>query len=476
MKTLLEKFHAAGVNEIVNALKANEWPGEASPVHVCYGWDGAMSPLNRAAFVYDYGEAVTASLEAEARAKVSGIAAIGREYHAHMEAAQVNMAKPSSEWREGDYLLALDNGLKFDHGDLAQHARYFIEDEGAKGRVRLCRVVRIEDKPAGFFDDPKCLNIWHPQPNEGGAASDDVPDGVDIDSFRQDERATYDAYLNTYYTLAVLIRAASGEWVLIDPEGFTYARYLLFPQNYRAMFPAHVKAAQDEIQVREDVKKADADARHAAYEARCAKWERVMRPLGIISRPSFHAEMNDTKDNVLRMARHAFPGVVFTLRRSKVWGEGLILSWTNGPTEEEMKAATDFDLFMDRWHEFDGMTDCQSIEHAEFHDFAERHGRVIDGVKFNRKIAATDRNRKPSATPQGTRNALEAGGMVEASVTENTERNGIEIRFTRKPASEVLERIKARRCWRWSKFSKCWYTRANETERAFAHELAQGVK
>jgi hypothetical protein len=56
------------------------------------------------------------------------------------------------------------------------------------------------------------------------------------------------------------------------------------------------------------------------------------------------------------------------------------------------------------------------------------------------------------------------------TVTENDEKDGIEIRFPAKPAAEVLDALKAAG-WRWSRFSACWYTRRTEAARRFAEEL-----
>lgn len=60
------------------------------------------------------------------------------------------------------------------------------------------------------------------------------------------------------------------------------------------------------------------------------------------------------------------------------------------------------------------------------------------------------------------------------TVTENTEKNGIEIRFAEKPSPSVIAELKANR-WRWSRFGGCWYNFANEENRAFAKAIAGGA-
>jgi len=57
-----------------------------------------------------------------------------------------------------------------------------------------------------------------------------------------------------------------------------------------------------------------------------------------------------------------------------------------------------------------------------------------------------------------------------AEVRENPEKDGIEIKFPGKPASSMLETLKANG-WRWSRFAKVWYNRATEENRAFAKSL-----
>lgn len=51
-----------------------------------------------------------------------------------------------------------------------------------------------------------------------------------------------------------------------------------------------------------------------------------------------------------------------------------------------------------------------------------------------------------------------------AAIRHNAEKGGIEIRFDAKPAEDVLNRLKGAG-WRWSRFSKCWYTKASPRPR-----------
>jgi len=56
------------------------------------------------------------------------------------------------------------------------------------------------------------------------------------------------------------------------------------------------------------------------------------------------------------------------------------------------------------------------------------------------------------------------------TITENNEKDGLEIRFSVKPSVNVLESLKAHG-WRWSRFSSCWYARRTDAARQFAESL-----
>lgn len=57
------------------------------------------------------------------------------------------------------------------------------------------------------------------------------------------------------------------------------------------------------------------------------------------------------------------------------------------------------------------------------------------------------------------------------TVTENEERDGVELRFPDKPAAAVLDRLKTNG-WRWTRFGKCWYTKRTPASLAFAHAIS----
>lgn len=60
---------------------------------------------------------------------------------------------------------------------------------------------------------------------------------------------------------------------------------------------------------------------------------------------------------------------------------------------------------------------------------------------------------------------------TNATMKENTEKNGIELKFTGKPSEIILQALKANG-WRWSNYSKVWYTKASDQARDFAKSIA----
>jgi len=64
--------------------------------------------------------------------------------------------------------------------------------------------------------------------------------------------------------------------------------------------------------------------------------------------------------------------------------------------------------------------------------------------------------------------ALKSDGLVR--LTENTEKQGLELRFDNKPAKETIDRLKANG-WRWSMRNRCWYIKRSDRAYNFAVEL-----
>ena len=58
------------------------------------------------------------------------------------------------------------------------------------------------------------------------------------------------------------------------------------------------------------------------------------------------------------------------------------------------------------------------------------------------------------------------------TLTTNTRKGGIELRFDDKPDEFLRERLKGLG-WRWSRFAGCWYHQDTEAARRFAATLTE---
>jgi hypothetical protein len=64
-----------------------------------------------------------------------------------------------------------------------------------------------------------------------------------------------------------------------------------------------------------------------------------------------------------------------------------------------------------------------------------------------------------------------ATGGVGVVVTENEQKDGVEVRFAEKPEADVIQKMKDHG-FRWSKFQKLWYARRSPETLEFAYSLA----
>ena len=117
----------------------------------------------------------------------------------------------------------------------------------------------------------------------------------------------------------------------------------------------------------------------------------------------------------------------------------------------------------------------------------EQAGRIIDsgtGLKacsafYNiNRAAAKQAAEALAARIDGASSSRTAGSSSPSpssdvpTLTENAEKRGLELRFPDKPDQEIREDM-GRNGWRWSRFSRCWYHRDNERNRAYAEALIE---
>lgn len=64
--------------------------------------------------------------------------------------------------------------------------------------------------------------------------------------------------------------------------------------------------------------------------------------------------------------------------------------------------------------------------------------------------------------------------MTETYYQLNNEKNGVEIFFNDKPSEEIRNQLKANK-FRWSNYSKCWYSKQSERTIQLAKQLSNGI-
>jgi len=62
----------------------------------------------------------------------------------------------------------------------------------------------------------------------------------------------------------------------------------------------------------------------------------------------------------------------------------------------------------------------------------------------------------------------------DATLTENAEHQGIELRFPSKPEPRIIEAMKSHK-WRWNRNARCWYHKASDAELLFAQSVLKLV-
>lgn len=476
---------AAHVVGMLNGTKGEEWYADHPMYEGICGWCGVMSPLNRPAFVAKFGEDFTKAVENEAKRILEARSLFWARSKAAQYEVEANtfegIGDPGFLW-VGSFVWGIMDGLKCDHEDLRRVFRHLIENkkESKTGELkpRLCRIIRIEEVEDLERDAATVLNNWKAQGTEGGSTTDDVSDEELGEGWRNYSSLT-DEQKRTCYTLAVLVRDQHKRYILIDPEGYSYPRYVLLPKRWETMFANLQETVVADMRAWEEAaakEKAEQEAAaRAAYDERCAKWEGYMTELPAeVKGNEYSAEYRKYgKRNVLAMAKAAFPWVRFSVSYSKRWGRGYVLSWKNGPTVDEVEAATDFGLFEPWSDTFDGMTECAGYANAKFTDFSKKFGGVGNGVGFDREECEKDQNGDPNGkppTPTKPKKGETAKDGEGVDIRYNEKFNGIELRFPSMP-SEHIRGLCRGSGFRWSKRG-FWYAHKCDRIEAAAEHIA----
>ena len=397
---IVDQLYKTFSNE-AEASQYNNTQSGAQYMGLC-GWAGTMSPLNRAAFLKEFGQDVTDRAEREARARVAAYRAAyeASEYHRHeMEA---NEADPDQVPAVGSFVFACTDWLKCEGGPMDPLKNHVNDWCSLRPElVEIAAVVEVE--PAEFLSAETAHRIAREHQNHGGSRYNEA------DPLRLDGQP----YAWTVGVLVVCRAYGDSEksqtparWYVVDSEGFGWARYILMPQRFASMYAEEIADLRTQRAAVEAQKEAEEQAAKAArlaeYRARCARWEGAglvdVRPLdaataearklyGFSSKEAKAAQRkadSARRRNILTMCQAAAPGVKFSAKKWDGWGGSYCVSWTDGPTEETLKAAADLDLLEEGRDTFDGMTDCAGHESAEFVEFAAQYLGVFGEIRTDR--------------------------------------------------------------------------------------------
>lgn len=336
------------------------------------GWCGVMSPISRPAYYKEFGKATTEAAEARAREIIAEKEAARKrtKYYEHAQEADRLEGVPAV----GGFFWADNSGLKCDGGKGIfdeLHALTFYTDAEDKP-ARLCYVDEIINVSEEDFARPALADeLVKARELKGGCRSDDVEQKDVLAALNDPEK------LATFYTVGALVVSPSGKYYLIDSEGYEYARYIYVPIEWPELLAEEVERvkAEEEARKAEEARQEEEEKaqRLAEYRERCKKWAHLMRdvrPLEADKKTTNKQLINARKANILAMCRAAFPGVKFSLKIRHGWGADFVLSWVDGPTEEEFNEKTDLDLFCSSCDTFNGWDDSTDVIYKEFTDFA----------------------------------------------------------------------------------------------------------
>ena len=219
-----------------------DWNNE-DPLEEFFGKLGTLSPLNKAAFVKCMGQANADIAEDLALVKIANKLDIflGTEYHKHEIEADLN----SDKLIENSFVWTINSGFKCDGGrGLYEEIENCIKVHKRKTgpNKRLCYITKIyhvtekDFKWPGYADALVQLTSF-----QGGSQSDDLEE----DQYPQTKEDW-----KTFYSLCIAVEF-EGKWFLINPEGYSYARYIYLPLHPLPMLYEEFLRSHPEMTIQE---------------------------------------------------------------------------------------------------------------------------------------------------------------------------------------------------------------------------------
>ena len=299
--------------------------------------------------------------------------------HAYEKQANALLTVPPSAYEVGNFIWGIEDEWTEEYSDF----KYYMHDliSGMRPIKNLCKILRIEEVNDLEKDANPLLLNWEMRGNEGLLIKEEI-DGKQIS-----------------YRNCAIIRDKAGRYIIVTHPFLDVRLPLCFlPVNWRKMFSEIARKISENPTVAKYLQRRNAWV--ADRNARCRKWSRLLKPIpegiSICNGEYFNIGM----ENVATMAKSVFPRVQFSVSYTFKWdmmkefGEftqkrmngRYILKWKNGPTEDEVKAACDFELFNDN------IANETFEHHEEFMDFADKFGGVFNEVELKREVCADEYN------------------------------------------------------------------------------------
>lgn len=283
----------------------------------------------------------------------------------------------------GEVVNLIDSGLKNDCARNIGEAVALMD--GEHNRPHLCEVVNVlevTDEELQLFN--YCDQVPAGDCGGGGCWGGDEKYCNNLQAWRKDGKPESDFYEN-YYTRVTMFKSPKY-CIFIDSEGYKYCRYLLFFPTYETMYAEELQAIREKRQQREEAEALETlkaqTAAALAYSQDCGKIESLCKSVKDLP----HNKRNTAiSNNIKRVLHHFFPGVKFSIKHSGGWGEHFTVYWQDGPTEKAVESCCNWSIFCGWVASFDGMTDCDNSEPAEFRRFSlEYGGEFLSSIKFHR--------------------------------------------------------------------------------------------
>lgn len=389
------------VNQLVKVFRSEEvtiYKSENECRQGICGWCGVMAPLSRPAYIADFGLDVVEDAETEARNIIAEDYKKyeASKYHSYELEADKHKVIGQPVPQKGSFMWATYSGLKCDGGKgLYDELKYKLYDEEHQ-HIRLVKIEKIYAVTEDEFKNPSTADEI--------ARREDCPGGW------YEEDGDYLDKLKMSFTYVGAVVSPNGRYYLVDDEGYSYARYVLTPLDWRKMFSEEIAQIEEENRKdAEEIARQAEEKRHqrlSAYQARCNKWEamnimteimpymeaeeKARSMFGFRSKEAKVAERqlhNMKRANILAMCKATFPSVKFSLKKHDGWGSDWIVSWEDGPTEETFGEKTDLGLFSTYHDTFNGYDDSTDVSYEEFTEFAKKYMGRCNSIKIEREMS-----------------------------------------------------------------------------------------